>query len=91
MANIDSDNSKLDAYFVSDFNVSYKILFEKILESIELKLLVNNVFNTKYVSNGYYFTYDDTWTNPGETTTLDGAGYYPQATINFLVGATIKF
>lgn len=91
MANIDSDNSKLDAYFVSDFNVSYKILFEKILESIELKLLVNNVFNTKYVSNGYYYTYDDSWTNPGETTTLDGAGYYPQATTHFLVGATIKF
>lgn len=91
MANIDRKNSKLDAYFVSDFNVNYKIVFKKILNSIELKLLVNNLFNTKYVSNGYYYTYDDTWSNPGETITLDGAGYYPQATTNFLVGATINF
>jgi len=25
------------------------------------------------------------------TTTIEGAGYYPQATTNFLVGATFKF
>ena len=29
--------------------------------------------------------------NPGETATVEGAGYYPQATTNFLVGATLKF
>ena len=28
---------------------------------------------------------------PTATTTIEGAGYYPQATINFLVGATVKF
>jgi len=28
---------------------------------------------------------------PGSTTTIEGAGYYPQATTNFLVGATLKF
>jgi iron complex outermembrane recepter protein len=53
--------------------------------------LVNNIFGEKYVSNGYYFTYDDTWTVPGETTTIEGAGYYPQAITNFLIGATLKF
>jgi iron complex outermembrane receptor protein len=47
--------------------------------------------NTKYVSNGYYYTYDDTWTNPGNTITMDGAGYYPQAGINFLAGISLKF
>jgi iron complex outermembrane receptor protein len=53
--------------------------------------LVNNIFNTEYVSNGYYYTYDDTWSNPGQVKTLDGAGYYPQATRNFLLGLTLKF
>ena len=53
--------------------------------------LINNVFNTEYVDRGYYFTFDDTWTTPGVTTTIDGAGFYPQATRNFLLGATFKF
>ena len=50
-----------------------------------------NIFNKKYVSNGYFYTYDDDFSVPGEITTIEGAGYYPQAEINFLLGATIKF
>lgn len=91
MGNIDNDNSKLDSYFVNDFNVSYEIKPNKIFKSITLSALVNNIFNVKYISNGYYYTYDDTWSVPNETTTVDGTGYYPQATRNFLVGATLKF
>jgi iron complex outermembrane receptor protein len=48
------------------------------------------VFNLKYESNGYFYTYDDDWTTPGSVTTVEGAGFYPQAGINFLVGATLK-
>ena len=53
--------------------------------------IINNIFDTEYVDRGYYYTYDDTWSNPGSSTTIDGAGYYPQATRNFLVGVTLKF
>jgi len=91
MGNVDSDVSKLDAYFVNDFNVSYTIDNIPFLREIVVTGLVNNIFNIKYVSNGYYYTYDDTWTDPTTTTTIEGTGYYPQATINFLVGATVKF
>ena len=91
MGNIDSENSKLDSYFVNDLNVNYQIKPNKLFKSIVFSGLVNNVFNKKYVSNGYYGTYDDTWSVPGQTTTLDYAGYYPQATINFLLGMTLKF
>ncbi len=91
MANIDNQNSKLDAYFVNDFNINYEIKSAKIAKTVVLSLLINNIFDTEYVSNGYYYTYDDTWSVAGQTTTLDGAGYYPQATRNFLVGATLKF
>ena len=91
MGNVDSDVSKLDAYFVNDFNVSYTIDKIPFLREIVVTGLVNNIFNIKYVSNGYYYTYDDTWTDPTTTTTIEGTGYYPQATINFLVGATVKF
>ena len=91
MGNVDSDVSKLDAYFINDFNVSYTIDNIPFLREIVVTGLVNNIFNIKYVSNGYYYTYDDTWTDPTTTTTIEGTGYYPQATINFLVGATVKF
>ena len=91
MGNVDSDVSKLDAYFVNDFNVSYTIDKIPFLREIVVTGLVNNIFNIKYESNGYYYTYDDTWTDPTTTTTIEGTGYYPQATINFLVGATVKF
>ena len=90
MGNVDSDASKLDAYFLNDFNVSYTISNIPFVREIVLTGLVNNLFNVEYVSNGYYYTYDDTWTVPDVTTTIEGTGYYPQATINFLLGATIK-
>ena len=91
MGNTDSNISKLDSYFVNDFNVTYEIKTNKIFKSILLSGLVNNIFGEKYVSYGYYFTFDDTWSNPGAVTTIEVAGYYPQATTNFLVGATLKF
>jgi len=91
MGNTDSDVSKLESYFVNDFNITYEFKPKSVFKSILLSGLVNNIFGEKYVSNGYYYTYDDTWTNSGITTTIEGAGYYPQATTNFLLGATLKF
>lgn len=91
MGNIDSDVSKLDSYFVNDFNINYEIKTNSIFKSIVFSGLVNNIFGEKYVSNGYFFTFDDTWSNPGTTTTIEGAGFYPQATTNFLLGMTLKF
>ena len=91
MGNSDSNVSKLESYFVNDFNVTYEIKTNKIFKSILLSGLVNNVFNEKYVSNGFYFTFDDDFSVPGTITTVEGAGFYPQATTNFLVGATLKF
>jgi iron complex outermembrane receptor protein len=91
MGNIDSEASKLDSYFVHDFNIIYTLTDIPVVRSIVFTGLVNNIFNKKYVSNGYFFTFDDDFSVPGEITTIEGAGYYPQAEINFLVGATIKF
>jgi hypothetical protein len=51
----------------------------------------NNIFDLKYESNGYFYTYDDDFSNPGTISTIEGAGFYPQAGINFLVGLTLLF
>ena len=91
MGNIDSDGSKLKSYFVNDLNVSYEFKPKSVFKSVLLSALVNNVFDYKYVSNGYFYTYDDDYSNPPAVTTIEGAGYYPQAGINFLAGLTLKF
>jgi iron complex outermembrane receptor protein len=91
MGNIDSQTSKLDAYFLNDFNINYTITKLSFAKSLVLQGLVNNIFDIKYISNGYFYTYDDDFTTPGTVTTIEGAGFYPQAGINFLVGATLTF
>lgn len=97
MSNTEAKLSKLDAFFVNDFNINYEVLFQKneasqpIFKSLVFTGLVNNILNEKYVSNGYYYTYDDTWSDPNSVTTIEGNGFYPQATTNFLLGVTLKF
>jgi len=91
MGNTNSIVSKLDSYFVNDFSVIYQLKPKTLFKSVIFSVLVNNIFGIKYVSNGYYYTYDDTWSSPSEITTVEAAGYYPQATTNFLMGVTFKF
>ena len=93
MSNLNSSVSKLDvldSYFTSDLNFVYEIATKKVFDAIIISGLINNIFNTEYVDRGYYYTYDYPDGN-GNTITGDGAGYYPQATRNFLVGVTLQF
>jgi iron complex outermembrane recepter protein len=90
MGNIDSKNSVLDAFFVNDLNFTYQWNINKGLKSIVFSALVNNIFNIEYESNGFFYTFDDN-DSQGNPVTFEGAGYYPQAGINFLAGLTLKF
>ena len=91
LGNIDADLSKLPAYFINDVNVTYSIGPLKWVKNIEFSLLVNNIFSAQFESNGYFYTYDDTWSDPNQVTTVEGVGYYPQAGRNFLLGISIRF
>jgi len=91
MGNIDSKQSKLEAYFVNDLNINYEWKINKSIKSIILSGLINNIFDLEYESNGYFYTYDDDWSNPGNITTIEGAGFFPQAGINFILGLSLKF
>ncbi len=91
MGNIDSEVSKLEAYSQTDFNVQYELQTNGFLKQLIITGLINNIFDAEYVSNGYFFTFDDDFSDPGTITTIEGAGYYPQAGINFLLGATLVF
>ena len=91
MDNTENKLSKLKGYSVSNINLQYKLKPKKYLKEIVFTALLNNIFDNKYVSNGYFYSYDDTWSVPNQTTTIYGSGYYPQAIFNFLTGVTLKF
>ena len=90
MGNIDADLSKLPAYFTQDLSITYDFA-PSWCQSLTLQLLLNNVLDESYVSNGYFYTYDDTWSNPNAVQTIEGVGYYPQAGFHFLTGVTVRF
>jgi iron complex outermembrane receptor protein len=77
MNNIELPEAKLADYFINDFNISYEIKPKSIFKSIVFKGLANNIFDKKYISNGYMW---DTYPY-----------YYPQAGINFLAGISMNF
>jgi iron complex outermembrane receptor protein len=92
MGNTENPDSKLASYFVNDFNITYEWKPKSIFKSIVVSGLVNNILNEKYVSNGYFGSFDfSDDTSPTGTTTGYFAGFYPQATTNFLLGLTLKF
>ena len=86
LSNTDTEASKLDSYFVTDFNFTYTLPVNNVFDSIVFTGMVNNLFDLKYVDRG--FTYLDTWSGP---TATEIQGYYPQATRNFLLGMTLMF
>ncbi len=90
MGNIDAKKSVLPDYTTSDLNITYEWKINKGIKSIVFSGLINNIFDRVYESNGYFYTYDDNWSGPN-ITTIEGAGYYPQAGINFLAGLNLKF
>jgi iron complex outermembrane recepter protein len=75
MNNTELEAAKLPDYSVFDLNFTYDLKPKTILKNATFNALINNVFNKKYVSNGYMY---DIYPY-----------YYPQAGINFLVGINL--
>ena len=74
----------LEAFANQDISASYEFA-KKVNRSFLLTARVNNISNQRYIPNGYSYAY----VYGGETITANG--YYPMATINYLIGLTIKF
>jgi iron complex outermembrane recepter protein len=87
--NTSTNSRSMKAYFVNNLSVSYK-LKPKWIKEIDFNLLVNNIFDKKYVSNGYTYSY---YYRPQGSTdnAITENFYYPQAGINFLTGMILKF
>jgi len=82
--NSSNPDRMLKAWFVNDLQLTY-IIKPKFVKEISLNLMVNNILNRLYESNGWTYSYiygakqyTENW-------------YYPQAGRNFLMGVGIKF
>jgi iron complex outermembrane receptor protein len=74
--NSETESLTLSSYFINDLRFSYQ-LYPKGMKEIGFSLLLNNLLDVKYSSNGYSY---------GTT-----AYYYPQAGRNFMAMMTLKF
>ncbi|MGZ5193598.1 MAG: TonB-dependent receptor, partial [Kaistella sp.] len=72
--NTNNSSLKLPDYFLTDFNAKYSLNLKR--TEVDLKFLLNNIFDRKYVNNGYVY---------------DGPVYFSQAGINFMFGLSVKF
>src|SRR5690606_1706950 len=54
--NSNNDERSLDAFFTNDIRISYSVQ-PRFFKSVELNLLLNNIFNEMYEPNGYTFSY----------------------------------
>lgn len=86
--NSSSDARSLDAFFTNDIRVSYSVQ-PRFFKSVELNLLVNNIFNEMYEPNGYTFSYFVPGESEKELVTENY--YYPMAGTNFMLGLSLKF
>jgi iron complex outermembrane receptor protein len=81
--NTSNDARKLNAFFVNNLRLSYDLKVKGV-KNIGVGLLVNNIFNELYASNGYTFSY--IYGGP-----VTENFYYPQAETNFLLSLNVKF
>jgi len=74
LTNTELKDGRLSDYFLTDVVLSYQPKWWN-LKNLEFSLLVNNLFDRAYESNGFYY---------------EGAYYYPQAGINILGGFRVR-
>ena len=71
--NTEKEELSLKDYFLTDFNAQYQFKISK--QEVSLQFLLNNIFNKKYVNNGFVY---------------DGPYYYAQAGRNFMLGLNFR-
>ena len=71
--NTNNENLKLEDYFLADLNAKYALHLKR--TEVDFKFLLNNIFNKKYVNNGYVD---------------ESQLYFSQAGINFMFGVSLR-
>jgi iron complex outermembrane receptor protein len=84
MDNTQNESRKLNAYWVNNARLGYDFSLKGI-KNINIGLLVNNILDKKYESNGYTYSSLYPWGIVTENF------YFPQAGTNFLLSLNLKF
>ncbi len=82
--NTQNNDRTINGYWVSNARLGYNFKFAGV-KNINLGLLVNNLFDKKYESNGYTYGYQSGGSRITENF------FYPQAGTNFLLNLNVKF
>jgi iron complex outermembrane receptor protein len=82
--NTSNTDRSLNAYFVSNLKFDYNVA-QKLAKKWSFFASINNLFNEKYESNGWVYSYYSEGSRKKED------GYFPQAGISYLLGMSIEF
>ena len=82
--NTENNDRIIPAYTVTDVRLSFTPA-TKWCKKLRVDLLINNLFSTMYSSNGYTYGY------LYDNSRIQEDFFYPQATINYMAQATLRF
>ncbi len=82
--NTENSDRMLDKYMVQNLSMSY-VIKNKVFKELNCKLMINNLFDKKYETNGWVYKYIE----GGTQHLMDG--YFPQAGINYMFSVVLKF
>ena len=82
--NTASTQRKLNAYLINNLKIDYTVR-QKLFKELKFNLLINNIFNRKYESNAWVYSYF----YEGRRNKMDG--YFPQAGTNFIFNISVDF
>jgi len=97
--NTSSNDRQLDDYLISNLQIDYK-LKSTIFNTAKISILINNIFDNEYVSSAWLYRFisegfdprdSDHYVTKDSDSRYNMAGYFPQATRNYLVGLTLGF
>ena len=80
----------LAAYFLNNLRLNY-LMRTKSAGTFDFGIVINNIFNKKYSSNGWGSSAYVKDTSNNIVYRSNYMGYYPQATCNFMINAKVMF
>jgi iron complex outermembrane recepter protein len=100
--NSSNENTVLDAFNYTNFQVYYATKFakNKTFKSMTIKLLIANVLNQKYVNNGWTYRFnspsydprpDNVYARSEGKNTYNLSGFFPQAGRHYSLGLSLDF
>ena len=91
--NTQNEVASLDPYYFTDLTLAYK-MSTRVVDGLEIAFKVGNLFDQRYVSNGYAYQYkstdydprpDDPYSIKNQGDFYYGIGLFPQALRNFMI------